>query len=174
MNLVLLHKAGIVLRVQVNSTEYITLQISNFTQTYTISGNKITAYLDSTGGYTRMIIPLDLLNKLKYKDFVYIYERSLCLLAAFSLEVVEVKWYETAALGTLIKIAAIVFMLIPGTQPIGIMLLNLAIAMAIILVATLVAKAIGGVFGAIVGAIITIVGMYYGFQEWSLVVLTSG
>lgn len=94
------------LRFQGDTNEYQQLVISGFEQNYTISGHAFTAYLDSTGGYCRIAIPLTLLNSLPYKKFVWIYERSLCMLA-YSMQVVEVKWYETAAFGTLLKIVGV-------------------------------------------------------------------
>ena len=97
------------LRFQGDANEYQQLVISGFSQNYTISGHSFTAYLDSTGGYCRLAIPLDLLNSLPYKKFVWIYERSLCMLA-YSMEVVEVKWYETGAFGTLLKIVGVVLL----------------------------------------------------------------
>ena len=99
------------LRFQGDANEYQQLVISGFSQDYTISGNAFTAYLDSTGGYCRLAIPLNLLNSLPYKKFVWIYERSLCMLA-YSMEVVEVKWYETVAFGTLLKIVGVVLLVV--------------------------------------------------------------
>lgn len=155
-------RAGMVLRLQVDTNEYRQLVISDFSQTYTLSGESITTYLDSTGGYTRIIIPLDLFNKMKYKDFVYIYERSLCLLA-YSMEAVVVEWYETAAFGTLLKIAAVVIFIASGGLASGVSaaMIGMATAAAIMIAASYIAKAIGGTFGAIVGAVIALVGMYY-------------
>ena len=105
--------AGVVmtLRFQGDTNEYQQLVISGFSQDYTISGHAFTAYLDSTGGYCRLAIPLNLLNSLPYKKFVWIYERSLCMLA-YSLQVVEVKWYETGAFGTLLKIVGVVLLVV--------------------------------------------------------------
>ena len=97
------------LRFQGDANEYQQLVISGFEQNCTISGHGFTAYLDSTGGYCRIAIPLTLLNSLPYKKFVWIYERSLCMLA-YSMQVVEVKWYETAAFGTLLKIVGVVLL----------------------------------------------------------------
>ena len=103
--------AGVVmtLRFQGDTNEYQQLVISGFSQDYTISGHAFTAYLDSTGGYCRLAIPLNLLNSLPYKKFVWIYERSLCMLA-YSMQVVEVKWYETGAFWTLLKIVGVVLL----------------------------------------------------------------
>lgn len=136
--------AGVVmtLRYQGNVNEYQELVISNFEQKYTISGNSFTAYLDSTGGYCRLAIPLDLLNSLPYKKFVWIYERSLCMLA-YAMEVVRVKWYETGAFGTLLKIVGVVLLVIGVGKPL------LAAASLTGTAATVAGQM---VFGSIVGA----------------------
>lgn len=155
-------QAGMTLRVQVDTNEYREITITDFSQTYTLSGESITTHLDSTGGYTRIVLPLEILNKLKYKDFVHIYERSLCLLA-YSVEAVEIEWYETAAFGTLLKIVAIViFIYTLGTaSSVSAALWSMASSAAIMFAASYIAKAIGGTVGAIVGAIVAIVAMYY-------------
>jgi hypothetical protein len=169
--------AGVVmtLRVQVDGNEYKQIVVSNFVQTYTISGAGFTGYLDSTGGYTRLCIPLDLLNSLPYKEFVWIYERSL------------VQWYETAAFGTLLKIVAVVLTIMsfgsagPLAQvmmtawgAVGGTIMTVASYYAFVVVGALltsmvigavvsaIAKSIGGEAGAIVGALAGAAMMYYG------------
>lgn len=172
------------LKWQASATEYQQIVVSNYEQTYTISGNPLTAYLDSTGGYGRIIIPLDILNALTYKEFVYIYERSLCMLA-FSIEVVEVKWYETGAFGTLLKIVAVVVTImslgslgaaamavvnyVGATMALTFMQVMTLVVITNILVAVAVGMAIGfiadniggGSAGAIVGAIAAIYAQQY-------------
>lgn len=147
-----------VLRYQGNAGEYKELTISNFSQQYTVSGHEFTSYLDSTGGMCRIIIPLDLLNSLPYKKFVWIYERSLCMLA-YSLEVVRVKWYETGAFGTLLKIVAAVVTVWTLVAASSLYALVVAVAKAVVIgiIVTYIANMIGGVAGAVIGAL---VGMY--------------
>lgn len=164
-------RAGMILRVQQDINEYKEIVVRDFSMLYTISGHQITTYLDSTGGYTRLLLPLDLLNSLPYKEFVWIYERSLCMLA-FSVEVVEIEWYETAAFGTLLKIVVIVVAVIlaipSGGQSIqwGAVLMSAIGSMAIMYAASLIAKAIGGTLGAVIGAIVAVVAMvYFGYVD---------
>lgn len=153
-------QAGMILRLQVDSNEYKEITVTDFIQEYTISGQVITSYLDSTGGYCRIVIPLDVLNALKYRDFEHVYERSLCLLS-FSTETVYVEWYETAAFGTLLKVIAIALLVWSfGTSTdLSAWLWSMASSMAIMFVASEIGKMIGGTLGAIVGAIIAVVGM---------------
>lgn len=99
------------LKYQINSTEYRQLSISEFSQTYTVSGHGFTSDFGSSAGLCRLVIPLDIYNGLSYKEFVEVYERSLCLLA-YSMEVVKVKWYETSAFGSILKIVGIALLVI--------------------------------------------------------------
>lgn len=145
------------LKYQGSATEYQELVIKDFLQTYTISGEVIEAKLDSTGGYTRLVIPLDLINSLRFKEWVGIYEYSLCMLA-FTTEVVEVQWYETSAFGTLLKIVSFVLMVIPFMQ--GASLNLMALSVATIFVANKIAEMIGGTLGAIIGAAVAIYAFY--------------
>lgn len=146
------------LQYQGNSTEYKELIISNFEQNYTVSGHSFTSYLDSLGGMCRIIIPLNTLNSLPYKKFVWIYERSLCMLA-YSLEVVHVKWYETGAFGSILKIVGAVVTIWTLGAASSLYALVVAVAKVVVigLIVSYLANMIGGVAGAIIG---TIVGMY--------------
>lgn len=156
--------AGLVMTLsyQNDLDNYTTIVISNFVLYYVVSGYEVTAYLDSGNGYCRLLIPLELLNNMKYKEFVWIYERSLCLLA-FSVDVVKIKWYETAGFGTLLKIAAITMIVFSlGTaSSLSSALLSIAASTAVAIGASLLAKAIGGPLGAIVGAAAFVLGMVY-------------
>lgn len=142
------------LQFQGDTNEYQQLVISGFSQDYTISGHAFTAYLDSTGGYCRLAIPLNLLNSMPYKKFVWIYERSLCMLA-YSMEVVEIKWYETGAFGTLLKIVALVVTVwtLGAASSLYAFVVALAKAVVIGLVVSYIAQQIGGVAGAVIGVI---------------------
>lgn len=184
--------AGVVLtlRYQGDTNEYKQLIVSNFVQTYTISGKGFTAYLDSTGGYCRLAIPLNLLNSLPYKKFEWVYGRSLCMLA-YATDTVEVKWYETGAFGTLLKIVGIVLTIISlGSVlaagqtmfaasyglaaaiiggPLTLAMVQAVIILEFVVVAALasvatgfLAEQIGGAFGAVLAAVGTLVLAKYG------------
>ena len=151
----------IVLRYQISADTFKELIITNFSQITTLSGASFTSYLDSSDGYTRLLIPLDILNSLTFYTWAKVYEQSLCILA-FSTETVEVKWYETGAFGTLLKIAAIVITIVSlGTATsLSAALWTMATVMAISMAASYIAQEIGGTFGMIVGAIAAVAAMY--------------
>ena len=170
--------AVMTLRYQGNSTEYKQLVISNFLQTYTVSGNNFAAYLTTGGGFCRIVVPLDVFNGLQYKDFVDVYEYGLCLLA-YSATTTKIKWYETGAFGTLLKIAAIAITIISlgSASSVSAALWTIATATAIMLAASMIASAIGGTFGAIVGAVVAIAAMAYfggyGFESPELWLMSA-
>lgn len=170
--------AVMTLRYQGNSTEYKQLVISNFLQTYTVSGNNFAAYLTTGGGFCRIVVPLDVFNGLQYKDFVDVYEYGLCLLA-YSATTIKIKWYETGAFGTLLKIAAIAITIISlgSASSVSAALWTIATAAAIMLAASMIASAIGGTFGAIVGAVVAIAAMAYfggyGFESPELWLMSA-
>ena len=157
------------LRFQGDANEYQQLVISGFSQNYTISGYSFTAYLDSTGGYCRLAIPLDLLNSLPYKKFVWIYERSLCMLA-YSMEVVEVRWYETGAFGTILKIVGLVLTIwtLGAASSVYAFVVALAKVVVIGLIVSYIAIQIGGVAGALIGVLVgTLLAGGFSFSDLS-------
>jgi hypothetical protein len=161
------------LKYQGDANEYQEIVITNFQQDYVISGNAFTAYLSSTGGLCRLVIPLDLINRLPYKKFVWIYERSLCMLA-YSMEVVEVKWYETGAFGTLLKIVGVVlsvftFGAASSLYTVVVAALNMVVIGAVV---SLIAEQIGGVAGALLGVIVGTL-LAGGFSSFDLTSLTN-
>lgn len=150
------NSGGITLRYQGSLTEYQEIVISNFTQVYTISGQVITNDFDS--GNSRLVIPLDIMNSLRYREWVEIYENSLCFVA-YAIEVVEVKWYETAAFGFILQVIGFVLVL-SGIDPGGSFLAlveSVVINYAISELVMFLAEAIGGEFGALIAGIVAIV-----------------
>lgn len=102
---------------QATETQYKKIVISNYSQTYTISGRTIIATFNDAKDISRMVLPLSVLNGLVYKDFVSVYEDSLSLLA-YSVEVVEISWEESAAFSIILKIAAVVIAVVSIGQAI--------------------------------------------------------
>ncbi len=149
-------QAGMTLRLQVDSNEYREITVTNFSQEYTISGHVLTTHFDSTGGYTRIVIPLDILNGFNYKTFVEVYEKSLCMLA-FSVEVVRVQWYETSAFGTILKIVGLILTIFTIFTVGLVMIIVMKAVMQLIM--KLAVKLFGPVFGPIVVAIVMILAM---------------
>lgn len=178
------------LRYQGTVSEYKELVISNFLQTWVVSGTSFSANFNTTDGYCRLVVPLNIYNRLKYKDFVDVYENGLCMVA-YATETVEVRWYESEMFGTILKIVAIIVMVIvliftweDGGSAAGLayeaimsFVKDAAIAyvagMAISEIATWVAEQIGGVEGAVIGAIVGVVIASY-FPGGNGVDLSSG
>lgn len=145
--------ATLVLRYQGSSNNYRELVITAFTQRYTIQGQQFTTLIDATTGYTRLLIPLSIYNSLSYKEWVEIYENSLCFLA-YSEKVVFVHWYESGFFAFVLQIAAVIIMIIAfvpsgGTSVSwGSVLLALVQSYAVMQVVVEIGKAIGGPLGA--------------------------
>jgi hypothetical protein len=159
------------LRYQGSTTTYKEIQIIDFSQTYTISGNKITTTFDNTSGQTQLLIPLQVFNGLDFKEWCAIYETGLSFLV-FSAKTVHVSWYQTGLFRFIMIIVAMILMIIPGTQGAGMTLMqfatSVAIMVAVIYVANWIAVQIGGTVGAIIGAIVAVVAAaYFGYVDMS-------
>lgn len=153
---------GIKLYRQGSATEYQIITISNFSQRYTISGQTI-----STGFNTdkcRLVIPLDLFNKLKYKEWVDVYERSLCMLG-YATKTVYIEWYETAIFGFILKVVAIALTVssLGAASSIGAALTKLAVAFVVSKVITAIAVSVGGSLGMLLAVVATVIAYQQGF-----------
>jgi hypothetical protein len=159
------------LRYQGSTTTYKEIQIIDFSQTYTISGHKITTTFDNTSGQTQLLIPLQVFNGLEFNEWCTIYETGLSFLV-FAAKTVRVHWYETGLFRFVMIIIAIILMIIPGTQGAGMTLMQFAtrvvVMMAVMYVANWIAVQIGGPVGAIIGAIVAVVAAsYFGYIDIS-------
>lgn len=153
--------ATLVLRYQGSRNNYKELVIRNFTQRYTIQGQQFTTLIDATTGYTRLLIPLSIYNSLPYKEWVEIYENSLCLLA-YSEKVVFVHWYESGFFAFILQIVAVIIMIIAfvpsgGTSiSWGSVLLAMVQSYAVMQVVIEIGKAIGGPLGAAIAVAVAV------------------
>lgn len=95
-----------ILRYQATPTQYRQIIVTNFLLTYQISGQQIEVTFASPSDL-RLVLPLNVFNNLKYRDWVDVYEQSLCMLA-YSYEEVRLKWYESPAFAIIMKIVAVV------------------------------------------------------------------
>jgi len=95
------------IRYQATDTQYKEIVVTNFLQTYVISGQTVHASFADSGDVCRLVIPLSVLNGLRYRDWVEVYEESLAMLA-YAKEVVEFEWYESTNFAFVLKIVAIV------------------------------------------------------------------
>ncbi len=151
------NSGGITLRYQGSATEYQELIISNYNQRYVISGQVMNANFTSED--TRIIVPLDIFNSLKYREWVVIYENSLAMIG-YSTETVEIKWYETAAFGFVLQVLAIIWTIVTFASDSGAVLTAtqafvaaakaFAINYIIYKVVLYIADLIGGQLGALV------------------------
>lgn len=91
------------IRYQISPNTFKEMTITNYVNTFTISGFNFTAYLDSDEENGRLIIPLDVLNKLRFRDFIAVHDRSFTLLA-YSHQVVKIYWYQQDWFSWVIKI----------------------------------------------------------------------
>lgn len=156
------NSGGITLRFQGSSTQYQEIVITNYVHRYVISGRSNS--VDFEDEDTRIIIPLDIMNSLNYKDWVQVYERSLSMIG-YAVETVEVKWYETAAFGFLLQIVAIVWTVLTLGADGGSVLAfvqALAINFVVYQAVLYLAQAIGGDLGAIIASAIMV---YMAFQS---------
>lgn len=152
------------LRYQGSATQYRIITVTDFVQTYVISGISTVTSFDSNDGTCRLLIPLAIYNRLKYEDWVHIYERSLCFMA-FAVQVVEVQWYETGAFSSLLKIAAIalaIFSVVSGNLSFTQVLINFALTVGAMYVIQAIAIAIGGELGMVFAFVAAVIAMYYG------------
>lgn len=91
------------IRYQVSPNTFKEMTISNYINTFTISGYGFTAYLDSSPEDGRLILPLDVMNKLKFKEWIEVHERSFTMLA-YSHQVIKIYWYQQSWFSWVIKI----------------------------------------------------------------------
>lgn len=101
------------LQFQGSSSEYRQIVITNYVNTYTVSGYVFMTYLTSTKETTRLIIPLDVLNELKYREYVQVFESSLSMIC-YSIAVVKIKWYQTGLFKILLLIVMIIIAIYTG------------------------------------------------------------
>lgn len=100
-----------ILRHQATETQYRELTIDNFLLTYQISGQQIEVGFGSGSEDLRLVLPINQFNSLKYRDWVDVYEQSLCMVS-YTYEEVRLKWYESPAFAFIMKVVAIVITIV--------------------------------------------------------------
>ena len=98
-------------RYQATETQYLELLVENFLLTYQISGQNLSATFANGDDDLRLILPMDLFNNLRYREWVEIYESSLSMLS-YSTQEVYMAWYESSAFSIIMKIVAVVMTVI--------------------------------------------------------------
>ena len=101
------------LRYQGSETEWRQIVITDYVNTYTVSGHSFTEYLTSSKDTARLIIPLDVLNGLRYREYVVVFESSLSMIC-YSITVVKVKWYQTGLFKIVLLIVMVVIAIYTG------------------------------------------------------------
>lgn len=150
------------MRYQGSSNQYREIVVTNFLQTYKVVQSN-SALLDDPDGECRLIIPIDLLNGLRYNDWVNVYERSLCMVV-YAQQTVVLDWYQQDWFKIVLQIVSIVLMVIPFFQGAGAALqvaIRLMAVYLIMRVAMWVAEQVGGDLGVVLAAIVAIVATYY-------------
>jgi len=157
---------------QGSETEWRQIVITNYVNSYSISGHSFTAFLTSSKDVARLIIPLDVLNGLRYREYVTVFESSLSMIC-YSITVVKTKWYQTGIFKIFVLIVMIIIAIYTGyfdpqafATAIGSMTATELVTAAIISIGVsvgiqLILKALGPEMGALV-AIIAIVALAYG------------
>ena len=165
------------LRYQGSTTEWRELIITNYVNSYQVSGHGFAGYLTSSKDVARLIIPLDVLNGLKYREYVTVFESSLSLLC-YSITTVKVKWYQQGWFGFLLKIIAVVIAIWSWgsasevsegiwavAESIGTMVLKAVIVQVAI---TTLMNALGPEMGALVAILAMVAAAYTGNLGMSL------
>jgi len=99
------------LKYQATETQYKQIVVTNFLQTYVISGETIEATFGDGPEVCRLLIPITILKGLRYRDWVEVYEESLSMLA-YATEVVHFEWHQSSNFGVVMQIIAIVVMIV--------------------------------------------------------------
>ena len=85
--------AELVIKYQEIPGEYQEMTVTNYSQNFMISGHSFIAHLDSDPEEGRLIIPLDVLNDLRFRDYVSVHEHAFTLIA-YAIETTTIKWYQ--------------------------------------------------------------------------------
>lgn len=148
-----------VLKRYITDTEYEYIQLTDPRVVYDISGRHVTATLGELDKM-RFVLPTAFINKLSYKDWVIVYERSLTMLA-FATKTITLEWYQTSYFSFVLQIGSIVLMIIPGGQPLVIAIRMVAM-IVITKLAQMLAEWIGGPLGVAIAVVAAVIAMRAG------------
>lgn len=92
--------SSLIIKYQTEPGFYREMTVTNYVQTYEINSQgqirKFTGYFTSEKDIGRLIVPLDILNDLKFKDYVPVHEHAFCMVA-YAIETTTIKWYQRIA-----------------------------------------------------------------------------
>jgi len=146
---------------QVDSSNYKVFTYDSGLIDYEVDGHEATVNHISLESKFRIFMLDDYMDSLKYKEYVAIYDRSLCGMS-FVQEVTVLKWYERPSFLHILRAVAIIVTVfsIDAGSGIGAIAVSIAEGIAIAAIAQAIAKEIGGTTGVILG-VIAAVAMYY-------------
>lgn len=123
---------------------------------------------DYSKSYIPVPVSVDILKKFSYKDFVPVYDNSVCIVA-YASKSYKVKWYQSGFFGFLLQVVGIIaIVLTGGAATPAALLTTMLVGVAVSVVASVIAKKIGGTIGAIIGTVAAIaVGVITGYLDLS-------
>lgn len=151
------------LQYQATDTQYRQITIEGFSMTYEISGQRVYGFIGYQSDAMRFIIPIDVMNNLRYKEWVEVYETSLHMISYVTQEV-KYKWYESFVFRSILVIVTFVLIVISILFPpawaltagtaalltigVAITAINIAIAAAIVMIIA------GAIIGMVIGYLV--------------------
>jgi hypothetical protein len=155
---------------QITSSEYRVFEYEMGRLEYEVDGHTAKINHDKADGTFRFFALKDIIDDLSYKEYVAVYDMSLCGMA-YCHQRVKLKWYQRAGFRLFLQIAMIVVSVVitVGTGGAGASVgaaltnvaMNLAIAMAITYVAQRLASSIGGDLGVAIATIAAVAAFVY-------------
>lgn len=155
---------------QVSSNQYKKFTYSSGKLEYEIDGHSASVYHSEADGTFRFFLTKDAVKGLRFKEYVAVFDRSLCGLAYCHTRV-KVKWYQKAGfklfLQVVMIVASIAIAVFTGgagssvSAAIVQVAVNMAVAYAITYIAMEISEAIGGDIGVAIAAIAAVAAFYF-------------
>lgn len=79
---------------QISATQYQEIEVKGLKMTYSIGGHTSTGYASDGGDKFRMILPVKVLEDLKYREYVEVFDRALAFMG-YAEKTIKLKWYQT-------------------------------------------------------------------------------
>ena len=160
----------LIIRVQKNETEYQEMTITNYANVFAISGYGFRNTLGSPIAEHRILLPYDITDKLRFSEYVTVYEHSFTLLA-YAIKTVVVKWYQRF-MGVII--GAIMCLMGPAGCAIGALLIQVVVAIAVTLLLEKLMEMIDSeILKLILQIIVALVQMYMGGFDFEMLTVEN-
>jgi len=128
------------IKVQIAENLYQVMTISNYTCTFTISGHRFTLYLRDNKNEHRLVLPYFVLYKLRFNEFVTVYEHSLCLIS-YAIKTIVVDWY-VRFIGVILTIVSC--LLGPAGCAVGQLIIDIVVSIVTTIVVEVIMEALQG------------------------------